>query len=71
MGGEVSAKRDLEDAVAELAIEIVLLFAFPALVMVAWNYVMPVLWNGAPHIGYWHAFAINLLGGVIRSRRAS
>lgn len=56
------------------AVVLALLSLGPLIFMAAWNYVMPVFWAGAPHIGFWHALAaviiLGFIGGIFRGSRS-
>lgn len=53
-----------------LALVFGIILAFPT--MWLWNFVIPHISNGAvPTIGFWHAFALNVLCGILFKSKGS
>ena len=44
---------------------LVYIFFWPLILAWAWNLSSPLFWAKAPHLGYWSAFAANIVIGTI------
>ena len=50
-----------------LIISLIIYFILALVIMLLWNYIIPIFWVSAPLLTYWQSFAIVMLIKIIKS----